>query len=453
MIINFSRCFPSLQRFVVFGAIKLTDAAVEAIVKHCPALETLPLGGWDLLTDKALVALGQLTRFKNLHLTGNQDYTKSSIISIVRNNPGIQMLSLTLRDNARCDSTVFRHLAGYCNNLKDLNIDVSSADEDLALPPATSNSTPASQLEDEDLIPLIGSSPLLESLFVDGMSRLTEKLLFELSTKCHMLSILELRGHSRFGHPSDSPLITDESIAALTRGCPKLGTLTLGPCMEITDQGILSIAKHCKRLTHLSLENNDKITDAGMRVLLESCTQLTTFAAIQISNLTDESMLALPAHCPQLSSLALSGIAVTEAFLRSLAKYCPRLANLNLRSFTFTNKAYYTLRPLLLQCPALTDMQFNMCPGFTNHSLINLLTRHSKQLKYLTILDCLDLVNDKTQCECIKAVPSNLRLTVKITKSTMMALMTAPQYHYYYELEEDEVEVEEGVLGEEEVVD
>ena len=95
-----------------------------------------------------------------------------------------------------------------------------------------------------------------------------------------------------------------------------------------------------------------------------------------------------------------------------------------------------------------------MCPGFSNHALINLLTRHSKQLKYLTILDCLDLVNDKSLCECVKAAPSSLRLTVEITKSTIMALMAAPQYYYYYEPEEveDEVEVEEE-LNEMDMVD
>ena len=448
MIISFSKSFNGLKRLVLYRASKLTDAAIDAIVEYCPELETLPLGGWDLLTDKTLKALAQLTSLKALHLTGNQGYTNSSIIKDVRNNHCIEKLILTFSKGALYDSTVFRQITEYCNNLRLLKVDIS--------PALAPSAIPSLLLADEDLIPLIRSCPLLESVSINGTSRLTEMILLELSTHCRLLFSLELRSCSPFAR--DPPLVTDDSIAAISMGCPKLDTLTLGPCMEITDQGIISIAKHCKRLTHLSLEYNDKITDAGMRVLFESSTLLTAFDGAQLSNLTDESMIALPAHCPQLSSLALSRVPVTEAFLRSLAKHCPKLAELNLHCFTFAKKAYYTLRPLLLQCPALTTMQFNMCPGFTSHTLINLLTRHSKQLKYLTILDCLDLVNEKSLSEFMKTVPPNLRLVVEITESAMMtmALMAVPQYHYYYELEEEknDVEVEEvGVLGEEEVVD
>ena len=125
VIISFCTSFPSLKRLVLFCACKLTDAAVEAIVEHCPDLQKLPLAGWDLLTDKALLALAQLTGLKSLHLTGNLSYTNSSIANIVRNNPGMRSISLTLRANARYDVRVLRYVAGYCDNLKYLDIQAS----------------------------------------------------------------------------------------------------------------------------------------------------------------------------------------------------------------------------------------------------------------------------------------------------------------------------------------
>ena len=279
MIISFSKSFSGLERLVLYRASKLTDAAIEAIVEYCPEIETLPLGGWDLLTDKTLKALAKLTGLKALHLTGNQGYTNSSIVKVVRNNACIEKLILTFNKGTLYDSTVFRQIAGYCNNLRLLQIDISPPSELASAPSAT----PSLLLADEDLVPLIRSCPLLESVSVNGMSSLTEMILLELSTHCHLLFSLKLRSYSPFARLSDPPLVTDDSIAALTMGCPKLDTLTLGPCMEITDQGILSIAMRCKRLVHLSLEFNDKITDAGMRVLFESSTQLTTLLNTALS--------------------------------------------------------------------------------------------------------------------------------------------------------------------------
>ena len=437
---------------MLYNASKLTDAAVEAAVEHLPELEMLPLAGWNSLTDKALVALSKLTRLKGLCLTGNRGYTNTSAANIVRNNTGMRSISLTLRDGTRYDSTVFRSIAGHCNNLRSLAIEILvSFDTSEPPEPTTLLST------DEDLVPLIRSCPLLTSFTINGPTNCTAQLLFELSSRCLNLTTISLHGNP-YADPGTA-LITDEAVSALAAACPLLSSITLNACMELTDQGIASIAQCCKSLTCIVLGCNSNITDTGMRLLFESCTQLTTVAVNRLKKLTDESMLALPLHCHKLSVLYLYDIRVTDAFLKAVAQHCPKLTQLTLYGYTFTNNAYHTLKTLLQQCISLTYIKLEACPGFTNHTLINLLTRHAKQLTQLSVIDCLHVQPDRSLHAFIATIPSTLRLTIGISEETMFSMLfmtaiTTQQEHHHEEEEEEEEEGEGGEeLGEPEPVD
>ena len=443
MLISFCKSFPSLKRLLLCGAKKLTDAAVDAIVEYCPELELISLRGWELLTDKALVALAKLNCLQNFSFDGNLSYTNSSIANIVRNNPGIRNFSITLSDKARFDSRVFRYMAGYCDNFKYIDIDVSPSAE--AAPhkgtsgPTSAPSSTSFLPTDEDLVPLIRTCPILQTIDIDCASQLTERLLIALGSNCPRLTSVKLAGHSAATAPA---LITDEGIASLATGCPKLDTLDVGACMELTDQGILSLAEHCKRLSSFSLEGNDKITDVGMRALFESCTELTTFEATKLSNLTDEGMLALPLHCHKLSELRLHTMGVTDAFLQALANGCPKLTKLKLHGYTFKSNAYNILMNLLEHCPLLTDLNLTACSGVTNHTHNNLVTNHAKQLKRLKIWDCLDLRPDQQMIEMKKSPPPGLHYEVGMSEgglmSMLMSIMQQPDEEVKEEEEDDE---------------
>ena len=419
IIISFCKSFPLLKRLLLFSAKKLTDAAAEAIAAHLPELEMLPLLGWNLLTDRGLTALAELTGLNGLFLGGNLGFTNTSVASVVRNNPGIRKMSLVLRDNARYDARVFRHIAGYCDNLRGLKIEVEASGGIRAPTPSSTSFLPT----DEDLIPLIRNCPILQTIDIDCASQLTERLLIALASNCPKLTSIDLTGHTAGATPA---LITDEGIAALVAGCPKLENLSIGPCPELTDQGILSVAQHCKRLSRLFMEYNDKITDDGMRVLFKSCTLLTTVVVNQLRNLTDEGMLALPLHCHQLSVLFLVNMDVTDVFFWALAQHCPKLTQLHLYGYTFSDNAYNTLRYLLDDCPCLTELILNTCRGITNHTVINLVANHSKQIKRLTIIDCLDLQYDDQLREVTKSAPESMNLSVAITHAMMSTAFPAP---------------------------
>ena len=443
MIIGFCKSFPSLKRLLLCGAKKLTDAAVEAIVEQCPELELISLRGWKLLTDKALVALAKLNRLQNFSFDGNLSYTNSSIANIVRNNPGIRNFSITLSDKARFDSRVFRYMAGYCDNLKYIDIDVSPSAE-AARHKGTSGPTSAPSSTsflptDEDLVPLIRTCPILQTIDIDCASQLTDSVLIALASNCPRLTSVKVTGHTAGTSPA---LITDDGVAALAAGCPKLDTLDIGACPELTDQGIVSIAQHCEHLASLSLESNDKITDDGMRALFESCTELSTFEATKLSNLTDEGMLALPLHCHKLSELRLHTMGVTDAFLQALAMGCPKLTKLKLHGYTFKNNAYSILNNLLEHCPSLADLSLTASPGITNHTHNNLVTNHAKQLKRLKIWDCLDLRPDQQMIEMKKSPPPGMDYEVGMSEGGLMSMLMSI-------MQQPDEEVKEGVDSEE----
>ena len=421
MLETFCKIFPALKQLAFFGARLLTDAAAETIAEYLPELETLPLAGWELLTDRGLAAIAKLTRLKGLFLGGNAGYTNTSIANVIRNNPGIRKISLVLRANTRYDSRVFRHIAGYCDNLRDLKIEVEASARSAPVP---SSSTPTSFLPtDDDLVPLIRNCPLLESFNIECSSKLTERIFTDLGLYCPKLTSIELSGHRSSTVPA---LITDEGIAVLAAGCPKLENLSIGSCPELTDQGLISVARHCKGLSRLCMERNDNITDDGMRVLFESCTALLFFAANKLGKVTDEGMLTLPVNCHRLATVYLVDMAVTDVFLRAVAQHCPKLARLNLHGYTFTDNAYDTLKTLLDHCSSLTEFILNTCRGITNHTVINLVANHSKQIKNIQLIDCLDLQYDDQLREVTKPAPDSMNLSVAITHAMMSTAFPAP---------------------------
>ena len=69
------------------------------------------------------------------------------------------------------------------------------------------------------------------------------------------------------------PLITDDGLAEIARGCPSLRHLDASRCAAITDAGLCAIAAGCASLEHLAFAS----CRAGTETLLavgQRCQQL-----------------------------------------------------------------------------------------------------------------------------------------------------------------------------------
>ena len=96
-VISAVQRLPLLERFNAHG-LNMSDAAIESISKHCPAITTLhlssanPFGG-NQMTDAAIAHLTQLTALTCLNLQGSSNITDASIVALV-NSCRLQRLNL-----------------------------------------------------------------------------------------------------------------------------------------------------------------------------------------------------------------------------------------------------------------------------------------------------------------------------------------------------------------------
>jgi len=183
----------------------------------------------------------------------------------------------------------------------------------------------------------------------------------------------------------DRELITDASIVPLVGRCTGLLDLDLYNC-SITDASIEAIAKNCPKLKVLFLNH---CGDESMVKLVSGCTnlrELHTFSAF----LTDTSLFAMARSLADLRELSLDGSPVTDAGLIALMKGCPLLHSLQLanngphmtdtgiEAMSHLMDLHISHNPrissnglvaLIRRCPSLTSLSAHMCSnvcGFGN---------------------------------------------------------------------------------------
>ena len=99
---------------------------------------------------------------------------------------------------------------------------------------------------------------------------------------------------------SKCSLITDDSLAALGGGCPRLTNLNLNHCSEITCIGIKELAAGCQQLQELHLVDCDNLDNevCVCRQFVLRCIPFETFVSGVVSNCCTTSLCRL---CEQLA--------------------------------------------------------------------------------------------------------------------------------------------------------
>jgi len=129
--------------------------------------------------------------------------------------------------------------------------------------------------------------------------------------------------------------ITDSSLVAIGKKCPKLHSLSVMNCQMITDEGLKGLCKGCPDLKTLNISNCNKITDAGVIALVDKCPKLQDLDLARdyqgdMTKITDKSLVAIGKKCPKLHSLSLWKCKlITDEGLKGLCQGCPDLKTLN----------------------------------------------------------------------------------------------------------------------------
>ena len=97
-ILGLAPLCPQLERLNAHG-LNVLDAAIDALTKHCPALQTLhlssanPFGG-NAVTDAGVGWLGRLGGLRCLNLQGSSQLTDAGLAVLVAGGAGVQRLNL-----------------------------------------------------------------------------------------------------------------------------------------------------------------------------------------------------------------------------------------------------------------------------------------------------------------------------------------------------------------------
>eukprot|EP00698_Gefionella_okellyi_P012859 TRINITY_DN3496_c0_g1_i1.p1 TRINITY_DN3496_c0_g1~~TRINITY_DN3496_c0_g1_i1.p1 ORF type:complete len:627 (+),score=97.22 TRINITY_DN3496_c0_g1_i1:1339-3219(+) len=302
----------------------VTDDFVVALIDNCLELTLLNLSGCDMLTDAALDAMGKhCPRLCNLSVE-RCEITDRGVCSLTSS-----CLHLTALDISYCrdvtDSSLFC-IGAYCRELETLRI------------------AHCELVTDEGLVALSNGCPNLRSLKTRGCLLIRDEGLMAISRKCPLLRNLNTYGH----------LVTDQLLVQLS-ACPSVARLKVNPCDTMTDAGVAMLAtNNLQSLCLVEYQPSSAITDVSMERLAHCCSSLTkldvtaatmpslntlqqlvlncaSLRVLRLSEMTDEHIFIVASGLPKLRELRAARMALSDTALLCLAKHCPQLQNLTVR--------------------------------------------------------------------------------------------------------------------------
>ena len=244
---------------VVLNSYNIDDAAVIAIVQHCPKLKTLILRSGNIAWTSLLTLSERGLPLKELDFY------------CIPNIPTVDIAR-------RCSHALscIRHLS--TNYLND-----NSQDDIMLIPYMTGLTSVEFNNDYKIIIPILTQySHKLTQIRVNNKD-------FSISSivkLCHANPVLQVLN---IGFEFD---VTDTALIELLHACPHLHSLRLSYETDITDIGILALSEHCTQLQWLDVRKNKHLTEAAVLQLLQRCHKLTTLE-VSSSSLSEETWTQL----------------------------------------------------------------------------------------------------------------------------------------------------------------
>ncbi|XP_022345873.2 uncharacterized protein LOC111138289 [Crassostrea virginica] len=398
---QFLKSFASPQRqlkTIVIEKCNVTDAGILAVTSQQKSLETVMLKNLSQLTPKGLQNI-KSAHLTTLNLKGCSLMNSKGILTVLQNNPSVEVLHLAGQGNHKYDDTLFYNIAQTLGpTLKELHF-----------APHT--------ISDACLCILAASCPNLEVLNLYGCPRITGDSLLKLTQSCTSLRNLDL---SYCIHLSQSPdnqslwtlpvtlttlslcgiMLEDGGILveALERlrnlqtvrlcGIPCLNDETFTKIMEkrgshlseidlsgmrksdFTDEGLRAISKYCMSLEELNISMCHTFTGSTLLPLLEDAARALHLRKLYLSSrqIHYDVLCAAATYCHGLLSLDLGGVScVDDHLLELLAHNTPKLQRLGIKGCSkVTDKGLCTLSG---SCQSLAFLVLSGVNNITDKSI------------------------------------------------------------------------------------
>ena len=292
---------PKLRLLRLEGAMALDENATLALVSSCTHLTALSLIGCPQLTDRAALAVTDLTSLTELNLSRNPQLSARVCKILACCAPAMVKL-----DFSHCGEGLFEPFRPL------------SKRHVIPATPRTSMSD-ASVLQLEELVDLSTAGTRRLGWDVCHLGTLHElglvswRSLRELAlsgTNAPKLRKLDLAACEQLGYVTLKALPELHFLNA--SGCPQLHTLDVQDCPDLSQ---LKLAQ-CKSLRHLTAPHSSRLAT------------LSLFGCRVVSTATLEALLRVAGH--SLASLDLNGTFATQSLTEaSIRQQCPRLEHLD----------------------------------------------------------------------------------------------------------------------------
>ena len=344
-----ARFLKDLELFHCAFCTEISDSGVYAFATKCfvPKLKSLDLSFCSSISDDGIAAVAEkCTNLEYLNVAGLHRVTDSAARHITHNLWRLQRLNL--EDLHLITDAVF-----HFDSVRDGRI---AAAQNMLGSLTELHVDECTRLTDRGLGGLSTRCPRLERLHCGGVSNITDAGIAHLVREP---TLLHARGDRlRVLDLSRCCAVTDAAVDALARSCPALDDVDLGCCLLLTDRATRTLCDHCPSIKNLGLARCRRMTDASARVPAAS----------------PPPPLATAVHAVRSHRCLIADALWLEALDFS---HNPRLTDA-------------ATEVLAVELAGLTHLDLTGCVGLTDGALA-VLRYHATNLTRLAVVDCIGL--------------------------------------------------------------
>ncbi|CAN0017553.1 unnamed protein product [Ascophyllum nodosum] len=400
------RCLQNLQ---LCRSLRFTNEGLLAILSSVDLLHSLDIHGCSQLSEVCLMGLERMT-FK---------FTQLRTLNV----RGMDIASIGLSWVAQGCNLLEQLDVSRCSLLTDQSLEYLAEGSGVDRPtPLKVLNLAQGRFTDEGMAVLLsGSGPTLESLTLDGVTKLRDATVRSIARHCpnlKSLSMVELtrmsdrsfkdlgkgcpllrlldsssnlnmletshrtrvpklgaRGIREMSVGTDALVvlrlngvckITDGALEAVGENCPLLEELYIRSCNLVTDVGIAAVARGCPLLRHLGAGGCVRLTDASLRVVaIKAGRRLRALDITGCFEVTDHSLDALGEHCRGLESLTMQGCErISDQGLVKMLKRCRNIMTLNVRAVHYLTED--TVEAVEVYCRRLHRLNMEGIPSVSS---------------------------------------------------------------------------------------
>ncbi|CAI9780424.1 unnamed protein product [Fraxinus pennsylvanica] len=371
----------------------VSNVGLSAIAHGCPSLRVLSLWNVPSIGDEGLFEIArECHSLKKLDLCQCPSISNKGVLAIAENCP--DLTSLTIESCSNVGNESLQAVGKYCIKLRSISIKDCPFVGDrgvasiLSLASAVLTKVKLQTLNITDFsAAVIGHyGKAITNLVLSGLQNMSQKGFWVMGNAQGLHSLSSLTISSCRG-------MTDLSLEALGRGCPKLKQICFHKCCFVSDNGLVAFAKGANSLESLQLDECNRITQTGILNALSNCNSklksLSLNKCMAVKDLSPESSMLSP--CEYLRSLSIRSCPeFGSTSLAIIGKLCPQLHHLDLSGLCGITDS--GLLPLLESFQTgLAKVNLSGCLNLTDEIVFALAKLHGGTLESLNLDGCRNL--------------------------------------------------------------